>query len=589
MVMKNNKQYNIPNPQFYRKAWSSLNGKWDYYVFADGETQKYQINVPFCPESRLSGLGLKGYIKECAYARHFEIDSLSEYDRIVLHFGAVDYKAEVYVNDCLVGTHEGGYTPFEIDCTSAVKVGENRLCVKVYDDIHADVPSGKQSPKPHSFGCFYTRTTGIWQDVWLERTPKKYIKNVKFYPHIDMPSVDVELFVEGEGEAEIQIFYKNKLVGSAKSEIAFRKTFTVDLKEKHLWEPGNGRLYDVKITFAKDEVESYFGLREVCFDGEKFLVNGKSVFQRFVLDQGYNPEGGYTSPSDSWMIADIERGLRLGFNGARLHQKVFEPRFLYHCDKMGYMVWGEFPSWGIKYDRLDSLPVFVREWMETIERDFNHPSIVLWCPLNETWKDLEDARKTRDVRYIDAVYSLTKSIDETRPCVDVSGGFHGHATDLYDFHCYESYEKLEQYIKTLENENVLDVPLLYDESEPKLRYFDGYPVNVSEYGGIRFSTTPLSGETATIDGCVVDCENSWGYGKGETNEDEFICRYKELTKLIMDCPKISGFCYTQLYDVEQEENGLFTYDRKPKLSEQAMDRIAARNKMLAAIEKQDDK
>ena len=571
------------NPQFYREHQQSLNGLWDF-VFNSEPKQK--INVPYCPESKLSGIGYTDFIKHCQYERVFKVENLSTFERVFIHFGAVDYKAEVYVNDKKVGEHEGGYTSFCVECTDVVTEGENNLRVLVYDDINMNAPSGKQSPKKNSFGCFYTRVTGIWQDVWIERTPINYIKSVKYFPHIDDASVDVELVVEGEGDIKVEVFYKEELVGSAQSSIAFKKTLPIKLAAKHLWEIENGRLYDVKITYGDDIVESYFGLREVCFEGEKFLLNGRSVFQRFVLDQGYNPDGLYTPPSDDWRVQDIARAMRLGFNGIRLHQKVFSPRFLYHCDRMGCMVWGEFPSWGMKYDSLEGLATFIKEWVETVERDFNHPSIVLWCPLNEVWKDLNEPKKSRDVRYIDAVYSLTKIVDNTRPCVDVSGGFHGHQTDLYDFHCYEEYDKIKQYLNILEREAKLDVPLLYDEKEKTLRYVKGLPVNVSEFGGIRFSKVATTAQTNTINECAVTCEDSWGYGQGESNENAFVDRYEKLANLFLNCSVLSGFCYTQLYDIEQEENGFFTYDRSPKLSEDAMDKIAACNKQIAAIEKE---
>ena len=570
------------NPQFYRESQQSLNGLWDFSM-EDNKWQK--INVPYCPESKLSGIGYTDFIEHCQYKKVFSVGNLAQDERFFLHFGAVDYKAEIYVNDIKIGEHEGGYTSFCCECTNAILQGDNKLLVVVHDDINANVPSGKQSPKRNSFGCFYTRVTGIWQDVWLERTPKNYIKNVKYYPNINDVSVDVEISVEGEGDVKVEVLYEGKTVGQAQSFIAFKKTLPVKLSEKHLWEVGQGNLYDVKITYGDDRVESYFGLREVGFENEKFLLNGKSVFQRFVLDQGYNPDGLYTPPSDDWRVKDIARAMRLGFNGIRLHQKVFSPRYLYHCDRMGCMVWGEFPSWGMRYDSLESLATLIKEWVETVERDFNHPSIVLWCPLNEVWKDLNEPKKSRDVRYIDAVYSLTKNIDKTRPCVDVSGGFHGHKTDLYDYHCYEEQDKFEKYINELEQEKKLEVPLLYDENESELRYVEGLPVNVSEYGGIRFSQKETTAQTNTINECAVTCEDSWGYGKGESNENAFVERYERLTNLILQSALISGFCYTQLYDIEQEENGFFTYERQAKLSEEAMDRIAKCNKQMAAIEK----
>lgn len=572
----------FPNPQFIRRDFEYLNGEWDFTIEGQN-TQK--IKVPFCPESALSGIQYTDFIKHCTYQKTFEIEKVEEDKRYFIHFGAVDYEAKVFVNGQCIGGHKGGYTPFALECTDCLKDGENVLIVYVTDDVHANTPSGKQSAKKDSYGCFYTRITGIWQNVWLEKTPKQYIKSVKFYPDINNASVEVEIRTEGSGNVRLEIFYEGRQVGKEIKYIDYRDCLKIDLTERHLWEPGNGQLYDVKIAFEQDEIESYFGMRSVAFEGYKFLINGKSVFQRFVLDQGYHPEGLYTMPSKESMIKDIELGLKLGFNGARLHQKVFDPQFLYYCDKMGYMIWGEFPSWGIRYDNLEALGCFVTEWTETVERDFNHPSIVLWCPLNETWKDWDNPKKSRDVRFIDAIYSLTKSIDKTRPCVDVSGGFHGHNTDLYDFHCYESFENLQSYLDKLEREDLLEVPLLYDERETHLHYKKGLPINVSEYGGIRFSDQYKEGDNgAPISECAVTCSESWGYGKGEADENAFIARYQKLTCLLLSSEKVSGFCYTQLYDIEQEENGFFKYDRTPKLSESAMNEIAQCNRMRAKIE-----
>jgi hypothetical protein len=309
-----------------------------------------------------------------------------------------------------------------------------------------------------------------------------------------------------------------------------------------------------------------------------FLLNGKPVFQSFVLDQGYYPNGVYTPKDDGERLNDINSAIALGFNGSRLHQKVFEPRYLYLCDKLGHMVWGEFASWGIKYDNLDALGTFIAEWTAVIERDFNHPSIILWCPLNETWRDLEDNRKTRDVRFIDSVYQVTKALDGTRPCVDVSGGYHGHNTDLYDFHCYESYENLQKYLKELSEKGQLFVPLLYDNDEKQLFYVKGMPVNVSEFGGIQFAKNKTLSKVSSVNEGAVESTESWGYGEGETDENAFVERYKNLVELIKSYSEISGFCYTQLYDVEQEENGFFTYDRKPKLSQSAIEQICECNK-----------
>jgi beta-galactosidase/beta-glucuronidase len=574
MVMK---MQEFPNPQFERKTWECLNGEWDFQIISPKLSEKMKINVPFCVESELSGVEHKDFIKECVYERTFNVKKVDS-QRLLLHFGAVYYESEIFINGKKAGRHFGGYTPFCLDITQFVCDGENTLSVRVCSDLTANQPSGKQSRKPHSYGCFYTRCTGIWQTVWLEYVPEKYVRSVKYYPHVDETSVDVELCVEDEGQVCVEVYYDGEQVGKVEEYIKCKGTYTIKLSKTYLWEPFNGRLYTVKITYGEDEVQSYFGLREVRFDGMDFLLNGKPVFQSFVLNQGYYPKGVCTPQNDEERLLDIRNAIELGFNGLRLHQKVFDPRYLYLCDKMGYMVWGEFASWGIKYDTLDALGLFLGEWREVIERDFNHPCIILWCPLNETWRDLEDDRKTRDVRFIDSVYQVTKALDATRPCVDVSGGYHGNNTDLYDFHCYESYDNLKEYLDRLEQKDELFVPLLYDKGEDTLLYRKGLPVNVSEFGGIMFSKNKAESKVSSVNEGAVQSTESWGYGEGEADETAFAQRYKDLVELIKSYKKISGFCYTQLYDVEQEENGFFTYDRKPKFSKSVVEILYECNK-----------
>lgn len=567
-----------PNPQFKRKSYECLNGTWGFET-GKGEGKKNVelssvIQVPFCPESALSGIGNTDFITDCVYTRLIDVSPSDLEGRLAVHFNAVDHTAEVYLNGEKAGVHEGGYTPFECDLAPFARVGKNRLTVCVHDDVRENVPSGKQSKRRESFGCFYTRTTGIWQTVWLERTPKKYIRSVRFFPDPDSGSVRVETTVEGGGEMKIRILYEGREVGRACGEIYYRHIFDVPLSEIHLWEAGKGRLYDVEFTYGEDEVESYFGLRSAKFEGRKFLLNGKSVFQRLVLDQGYYPQGVYTAPSAAALEKDIRLSLALGFNGARLHQKLFEPLFLYYCDKMGYMVWGEYGSWGIEYEDLEALGRFTSEWTEAVQRDFNHPSVVVWCPLNEVWENLEDSKKIRDVRFVEAIYKLTKTLDPTRPCVDTSGGYHGRYTDLFDFHCYHEPERLAEHLRAIEERDVLTMDKTYapPAAQEEIPYDGLLPINASEYGGVAYG----------VNG------NGWGYRTG-SSEEEFVDGYVKLTELLLRCGKLSGFCYTQLYDVEQEQNGLYTFDREPKLSESAMKRIAACNGQTAEIEKEKTK
>lgn len=544
-----------PNPQFQRRDWMNLNGKWSFKIdkSKSGLAKKYYqpqtkfdrtINVPFCPESVLSGIEYKDFMDAVWYSREFTIPEKYSGLRTILHFGAVDYKATVYINGKKVGTHKGGYISFEFDITDYITDGKNVLTVYAEDDTRNPLqPRGKQSEEYYSHGCDYTRTTGIWQTVWLEFVPESRIKGIKIFPNVENCSVDIQAEVIGSGKFEVLALYQERIMGAATvvSDGGF-VTAHLDLKEAYLWEVGEGRLYDLELRFNEDKVDSYFGLRDVRLDGQKFLINGKSVFQRLVLDQGFYPDGIYTAPTEEAMIKDIQISLDVGFNGARLHEKIFEPRFLYHCDKMGYIVWGEYPNWGMDSSNPNILFSILPEWIEEIERDFNHPSIIGWCPFNETWD--YDGRKQHD-ETLAVVYNTTKALDRTRPCIDTSGNFHV-ITDIFDVHDYEQDPKVfkEHYDKLMTEGELFD-------NHKKRQKYTGGPTFVSEYGGIRWSVN--EGE-----------QNAWGYGDAPKNKYEFIERYKGLTDALLDNDQMFGFCYTQLYDVEQEQNGLYTYSRKPK-------------------------
>ena len=561
-----------PKPQFERASWQNLNGEWEFTfdksdsgeargLFGMDTPYDKKIILPFCPESKLSGIGFVDFMAAVWYRRKFTLTQEQVQNRVVLHFGAVDYTATVEVNGKRVGMHEGGYSSFCFDITAFVQAGENTIIVRAQDDTRPWLrPTGKQSKEYASFGCFYTRTTGIWQTVWLEFTPKAYIESVKYYPDANSGTITFLAKVCGKGDLKVEASYQGKPMGEAVTRVnGGVATLTITLKEKHLWEVGNGRLYDLKWTFNQDEVKSYFGLRSVALDGYKFLLNGKSVFQRLILDQGFYPDGIYTAPSDAELEADIDRSLAMGFNGARLHEKIFEERFLYHCDKKGYIVWGEFPDWGA--DWMKGIQGGCREWIEEIERDFNHPAIVGWCPLNERWE--KEANE-----YCKTPYAITKAIDPTRPCIDASGGIHVQ-TDIYDIHDYE--QNPEIFAKSYAPEKVLDGSFfdwIKDKHTPsKSVYKIGQPFFVSEYGGIRWTEN----------------QDGWGYGDAPKTEAEFLARLKGLTDAILDNPYICALCYTQLTDVEQEQNGLYTYDRKPKFACEKIYPIFSRK---AAIEEE---
>ena len=561
-----------PQPQMERSAWRSLNGAWQFaFDFGKSGLDRHferrdaldtTITVPFCPESVLSGVHYTDFIPAVWYARAFTLTPEELSGRVLLHFGAVDYEAHVFVNGELAGTHRGGYTSFCFDITDLCRAGENRLSVYAEDDNRSGKqPHGKQCESFDSQGCDYTRTTGIWQTVWLEFVPETYIQSVQYYSNITEGTLLVQAKLCGAGTFMVQASFEGRPCGEAstRAENGFAAV-TLPLSELHLWDVGRGNLYDLTLTFGSDSVKSYAGMREVRIEGRSVLLNGRPVFQRLVLDQGFYPDGIYTAPDDSALVRDIELSLAAGFNGARLHQKVFEPRFLYHCDRLGYLAWGEMANWGLDYSDPAALEAFLGEWLDAVGRDFNHPSIVGWCPFNETW-DREGRRQLDSL--LAMVYRVTKQLDPTRPCIDTSGNFHV-VTDIYDVHDYEqdpaSFAAHYEAFRT--------GGAFYDAQAARQQYDGKKPMFVSEYGGIKWNPN-------------ADVQAAWGYGNGPETEEEFIARYRGLTNALLDNPNMFGFCYTQLYDVEQETNGLYTYGREPKFD---MSIFHAINSRPAAIE-----
>lgn len=573
-----------PRPQFVRADWTNLNGEWDFEVDSacSGQEKEFfkrsslgqKITVPFCPESELSGIGNRDFMPCVWYRRDIEIPPEADGKRTILHFGAVDYHAIVYVNGVKVTEHKGGYTPFSADITDYLKSDGNYITLCAYDDVRScNQPSGKQSQQLNSFGCSYTRTTGIWQTVWMEYVNAAHIESIRMTTDIDAPSVTVGVKVSAAAlgaTVSLNALWDGKSVGSACAKLFSPYTeFTIPLSETHLWDVGCGNLYDLDISLGGgnsvlDNVSSYFGLRSVAMDGKKFRLNGKTVFGRWVLDQGFYPDGIYTAPSDEAMKNDILYSLQLGFNGARMHEKVFEPRYIYWADRLGYLVWGEHANWGLNITEPGQIRHFLPEWLEAMQRDFNHPSIIGWCPFNETWSGTGNLQ-CGDI--LSMVYHVTKFADPTRPVIDTSGYVHV-ITDIYDVHDYEQDTK-----KFAENYAHIDEGILNDQTQylPKLqgcqKYYGNLPVFVSEYGGARWA--PDDGE-------------GWGYGNSPRSGEEFVARYKGLTDALLDNENIMGFCYTQLYDVEQEKNGLMTYDRKFKFDPGIFRKI---NERKAAIER----
>lgn len=568
-----------PRPQMVREQWINLNGEWQFEIdhgnsgkereLFKSESLDGKINVPFCPESKLSGVEYKDFMSAVWYKREFSVPDEWKSKRVLIHFGASDYKTEVWINGKSAGIHKGGYSSFHFDITELLIAGDNIITVFAVDNVRSGLqPRGKQSSEFYSNGCDYTRTTGIWQTVWLEFVPNEYISSLKYVPDPDNGCVHIEGSFIGDikgYQLNAKAFFNSKSVGSSNAIISGKSVkLTLKLSELYLWGPGEPNLYDLEISISKgdeciDLIKSYFGLRSVALTDNEILINGKPIFQRLVLDQGFYPEGIYTAPTDNDLKNDIEISMGLGFNGARMHEKIFEPRYIYWADKLGYLVWGEHANWGLNITTPMGLEKFLPEWIEALERDFNSPAIIGWCPFNETW-DCDGKKQDNEVLRI--VYNVTKAIDSTRPVIDTSGNFHV-ITDIFDIHDYEQNpEKFTANYEPMKNGGEVF------NTFPKRQTYTGQPYFVSEYGGIWWNPEQTDGK-------------AWGYGDRPKSLEEFFERYDGLTSALLSNPRICAFCYTQLYDVEQEVNGLYTYDRKPKFNVGIIKEINSRK---AAIE-----
>ena len=549
-----------PRPQLVRALWQNLNGTWEYRTdrAASGTDRKFfaadtafdeKIEVPFCRESVLSGIGDTDFCNCVWYRKTLEIPAAWDGKRVLFHVGACDFATTVWVNETEVGTHEGGYTPICYDITPYVKDGKATVVLRVLDDVRSQKqPAGKQSHRYESYGCSYTRTTGIWQTVWMEAVEQAYIKNVKYYPDIDAKTLTVHAtVVDGDGlTLSATASYEGRPMGSAAAKVQGKQAvLTLPLEELYLWEAGCGRLYDLELTLGGDCVTSYFGMRNVALKDGVLYLNHKPIFQRLVLDQGFYPDGIYTAPTDDELRLDVERSMAMGFNGARLHQKVFEPRFLYHCDRLGYLVWGEHGNWELNLHEAAAWRGFLPEWLDVLERDFNHPAIIGWCPLNETQLD-------QDPTFVKYLSDLTRAYDPTRLYIEASGWTHvpGYA-DILDVHDYDQNPVTfaERYEPLTRGEDILinSLRTWKMKKDPE----KGQPTFVSEYGGILWVVERNEG-------------GSWGYGNGPKTPEEFIERFRGLSEAILFHPRMGGLCYTQLTDVEQEQNGLYTYHRQAK-------------------------
>lgn len=573
-----------PRPQFVRKDWLNLNGPWAFAFDDENKGTKEEwykknisefnkeINVPFAFQTQLSGIQDPSFHDVVWYKREFNLPLNWQGQRIILHFGAVDYRAWVYVNEQFVGFHEGGHSAFSFDVTDYLTGGTETVAVKVEDPSEDEtIPRGKQFWEETSAAIWYTRTTGIWQTVWLEAVNTNHIKKLKFTPNVDQGEVLVEYEVSGDPqglELEFDIQFDGKTIirdnclliekyGKRAVHLYSQKIFRTGYHNSGWnWTPENPNLFEVKVTLKQnhsilDEITSYFGMRKIHIDNGMVYLNNRPYYQKLVLDQGYWPEGLLTAPSDEDLKKDIELAKEMGFNGCRKHQKVEDPRFLYWADRLGYLVWGECPAAPSFHE--DAVARLTREWLEIIERDYNHPSIVAWVPINESWGIPNVRENNQQQHHSLAMYHLIHSLDSTRLVIS-NDGWELTKTDICAVHNYnhgtkDEVEKYEKFMNDLSTKEAV----LHSRPAGKGIYANGFehqgePILLTEFGGIGFK----AGE-----------EEGWGY-TSVSNAEEFIEDYNRIIKAVYSSKILFGSCYTQLTDVEQEINGLLTYDRKPK-------------------------
>jgi hypothetical protein len=568
-----------PRPQLQRGGWSSLNGPWQFALDRLGAWQVPEevefdrvIEVPFAPETEASGIAEKGYFMACWYRRRFAAPPLQPGQRLLLHFGAVDYEATVWVGGVRAGSHEGGYTPFTVDATRCLRGADTEeIVVRAYDDPHdLAKPRGKQDwlPEPHSI--WYPRTSGIWQTVWLEVVPSSSIGWLRWTPNIERWELGLEVRADGPARDDLWLDVKlhvghqlladdsYALVGpELRRRIALSDPGIDDYRNELLWSPESPTLIQARLRLCTaggeivDEVASYTALRAVAVQGERVVLNGRPLALRMVLDQGYWPQSGMTPPDDLALRRDVELIKQMGFNGARKHQKIEDPRYLYWADRLGLVVWEEMPS--VYRFTTASVERLTRQWLEVLRRDESHPCIIAWVPFNESWGVPNLPEIPAERHFVQALYHLTKTVDPTRPVVG-NDGWEAVATDIIGIHDYE--DDTDRLRTRYASQEV--IPHLFRRERPGGRLLaleghppSGQPIMLTECGGISFSE---EGAPAS----------SWGYSRAATPQ-EFRSDYTRLLSALRGIPMLAGFCYTQFTDTYQENNGLLYADRRPKI------------------------
>ena len=565
-----------PRPTLVRSWWQSLNGPWEFafdpealWALPEQVQWSTTILVPFSPETPASGIGDTGFYRAVWYRRTFEKPALESGQRLLLNFGAVDYCATIWVNGQLCCRHEGGYTPFHLDVTSLLSPdGAQTVVVRAEDDPQdLAKPRGKQDWQLDPHSIWYPRTTGIWQTVWLERVGASWIGNIRWTPNVERWEIALDARLDGErkDDLRLQVILQagdslladdsyTVVAGEAHRRVVLSDPGIDDYRNELLWQPAKPTLIDCQLKLWTaggeliDEARSYTALRAIGTQGDRFVLNGRPYPLRMILDQGYWPESGLTPPDDDALRIDVELVKQMGFNGVRKHQKIEDPRFLYWADKLGLLVWEEMPS-AYRFTK-NSIERLAREWIEVIDRDYSHPSIVAWVPFNESWgvPDLPDSPAQR--HYVQALYHLTKTLDPTRPVIG-NDGWESVATDIIGIHDYEGEPErlvrrygMDEGARLFKRERPGGRLLVLDPSAIPTNQ----PIMLTEFGGLAYSPKT---------------QGVWGYTQCDTME-EFALLYAEIMNAARSLPLLAGFCYTQFADTYQEANGLLYADRTPK-------------------------
>jgi beta-galactosidase/beta-glucuronidase len=570
-----------PRPQLQRDQWMNLNGVWRFRFDDRGTLTTPQeidhwpieIRVPFPPESQASGIGDRGFHNVCWYQRDFELQPGE--DRVILHFGAVDYDARVWVNGQLAATHEGGHTPFCADITHMLNPsGRQTVTVRAQDDAgDLTMPRGKQDWQLEPHSIWYPRTTGIWQTVWVERVPRTYVDKIRWTPKVEGYQIGFEARLAGDAcedlSIEITLRQDNRLLARDRYQVVDGEVdrFIVlsdpgidDFRNELLWSPERPTLLDATVRLLRrdqviDEFSSYTALRSVATLRDRFMLNGRPYVLRMVLDQGYWPDTLLAAPSDEALKRDVELAKAMGFNGVRKHQKIEDPRYLYWADRLGLLVWEEMPS-AYRFART-AIKRTVREWAEALDRDYSHPCIIVWVPFNESWGVPELTSQGIQRHAVEALYHLTKTLDSTRPVIG-NDGWESSATDIIGIHDYDC--NIEHMRQRYGSE--IEPAQLFDRRRPggRVLTLDGFPhrgqpIMLTEFGGIAYQTRQKA---------EPGVKQIWGYSRA-SDAEEFARMYEQLLDAVIHTALFSGFCYTQFADTFQEANGLLNADRTPKI------------------------